>query len=120
MAKTFVGIRIDDDLLARLPHGDERGDLSRAIREAIRFYLELKDNPRTGRVPTAAELETMREQVLQTQAIGRNLNQLIRERYAIAEGKESKIEAIEWENLHRLISDIATDMQKIVSYWSRK
>ena len=118
MSKKLVSVRIDDDLLARLPDG--RGQLARSIRQALRFWLELKDQPRSGSIPTEAELAVMRDQVKQTQAIGRNLNQLIREWYAITEGKDSHIDAIEWENLHRLLTEQARDMQKIVQYWSRK
>lgn len=118
MPKKWLSVRIDEDLFARLPTG--RGEASAEIRKALRFYLDMKDRPSMGKPPTEAELRTMREQVMQTQAIGRNLNQLIREWYAIREGKDSTIELVEWENLHRLIAEVAADMQKIIAYWGRK
>jgi|TARA_Y100000114_G_C11761976_1_gene330312 DNA recombination-dependent growth factor C len=115
--RKLTSVRIDPELLDRLPTG--RGDMAKSIRSALRFWLELKDKPQGRQVPREAELKAMKEQVAQTQAIGRNLNQLIREWYAIREGKDSHIDQVEWENLHRLITETARDMQKTVQYWSR-
>jgi len=73
--RKLTSVRIDPDLLDRLPQG--RGDMAKSIRTALRFWLETKDRPQ-GRVPNEAQLQAMREQVSQTQAIGRNLNQVIK------------------------------------------
>jgi len=45
---------------------------------------------------------------------------IIKEWYAIQEGKDSHIDRQEWENLHRHISEVTAEMQAIVGYWKRK
>lgn len=116
--RKLTSVRIDPDLLGRLPEG--RGEMARSIRTALRFWLDQKDRPSGGKIPKPAELQAMKDQVAQAQAIGRNLNQLIREWYAIQQGKNSQIDQKEWENVRDAIQEVASNMQKVAGYWSMR